>query len=471
MTLTLARLFGEGMLTFLTPCVLPMIPVYLAALVGGDLQQAAREERGRVLARAGLFAVGFIAVFSLMGLAASSAGSFLSGQRPVLRLAGGVLILLFGLKFLGVIRVDWMDRVVKLEEGRFRTRFGGTNAVLMGVVFAAGWSPCVGPMLGYVLTYTATAATSPIQGAFYLSVYGFGFAVPLLLTAAFAGVGVRALRRLGRFLPRIEKAVGVVLVVGAVVLLHGAVSSGGGGADGRTPAKAAASGGPVAGRPSGIRTGRVAEPARAGRTETGAPTCSAPAARPGAAAASAGSGGDSARAGLSKTRLPRMVELYTRSCPVCRRMKPVVAAVTSACRGRRVKIELRDVSRAENRHLVSRYRLVGVPTFVFIDKNGRETARLIGEQTPQALRQALSALMGSPCPGVGQLPFRRLKPSGSGRSNKREGTSCTTRSGTVKGVDGRTTARRSKSKRMGGGGAPSAGAATPACSLKAEASG
>lgn len=334
---------GAGTLTFATPCVLPLLPIYLAALAGGGVGDVESGPRGRLISRALLFSIGFIAVFTALGLTATTAGAFVSEHRPMLQLAGAALILLFGLRFLGVIEIPIMDRAARFDDARLRTRFGAANAVLLGVVFAAGWSPCVGPALGAVLTYAASSAASPWTGAAYLSVYGLGMALPLLAAAALAGPALRFVRRLRPQLPRIERALGALLVAFAVVMVLDAVPSG-----------------------------------RAGAAERADSTC-----------------GDD-----TESRVPQMVALVSSECPVCRRMEPLLERVEDHCAGRGVRIRRIDVADPANRGAVSDYGVVGVPTFLFLDRGGVEAERLIGEQSEQALFHALSEIRGEPCPDV-----------------------------------------------------------------------
>jgi cytochrome c-type biogenesis protein len=302
------------------------------------------------MVRASLFALGFVAVFTLLGLTASSLGSALNAYKPVLMAAGAVLVLVFGLKFLGVISIPFFDRVVKADDTRLTTRFGAVNALVMGVVFAAGWTPCVGPVLGSVLTYTASATSSPAAGAGYLAVYGLGFAVPLLITAAFAEAGIRLLDRIKPHLPRIERVIGALLVVVALSL--------------------------------GWDLVREIQ-ASSGAKQNWAVTLTT---------------------AENGQRSPAMVELYSKDCAICDQMKPVVQSITRECHGKKVLVKAIDVSRSENASLTKKFRVVGVPTFIFLDRAGQEVARLVGKQTEGALRQALSALRGEACPGVGALP-------------------------------------------------------------------
>jgi cytochrome c-type biogenesis protein len=305
-----------------------------------------------------LFAIGFVAVFTAMGMGASSIGALLSGHRAALQLIGALLVLVLALKFLGIVRIPLLDRVARGDDSRVRTRSGGLQAVVMGIVFAAGWSPCVGPVLGTVLTYTASTTSSVALGALYLGTYGLGFALPLLLLAAFAEAGLALLRRLRPHLPRLERVTGVLLLVVGISLGHDAFSS----------------------------------------WQSASHASSAWAASSSAASTLA------VRDEPTPARLPAMVELYATGCPVCQRMDPLVQSLADQCDQHGVRVQRIDVSRPENRALVRQYRVVGVPTFLFLDERGGEVARLVGEQSDATLREALSAVRGVPCPGLGLLP-------------------------------------------------------------------
>jgi cytochrome c-type biogenesis protein len=366
----LLGLFTAGVATFFTPCVLPLIPIYLSALIGTDITKVSKTERGQLVQRALLFSVGFIAVFTLMGLTASSIGGFLTDHKGILQGIGALLILIFGLKFLGLIRIPFFDKIVRADDTKMQTRFGGINAVVMGVVFAAGWSPCVGPVLGSVLTYTASQAASPWVGAGYLALYGCGFAVPLLITAIFAEAAVKLLKKVNRHLPRIERAIGILLVLVAGSLLFDLWNS---------------------------NQSQVVSPHEAGMTLT---------------------------LDEQGERWPVMVEFYSENCPICKRMEPIISGIAGTCNGNQVLVRQIDLSDPANAHYAETFRLRGVPTFVFVDDNAEEVARLIGEQTEGTLMQALSALRGKPCPGLGTLPMLEGETTPLFPTNSDEGVSC-----------------------------------------------
>ena len=355
MHLDLLGIYGAGLLTFVTPCVLPLVPIYLAALVGGA--PAGDGPRGRLMARAGLFALGFVVVFTLLGLTASSLGGLLASHRSLVQVVGAALILLFGLKFLGVINIPLMDRIARLDEGRFRTRFSSVNAVLMGVLFAAGWSPCVGPVLGSVLTYTASATSSPARGALYLAVYGLGLATPLLLTAAFAQAGGRFLKRLRPYVPTLERVMGVALG------LRGLATGIGGGV-------------------ALAREGRADE--RALGTLT------------------VGPGGE---------RQPVLVELYARSCAACKAMQPIVDGLTRQCAEHNVMVKQVELTTPLGRELARRHNVVGAPTFLVFDQERQLVRQMVGVQSEAALKEAVAGLVSRPCPTAAVAPAPEVLPA------------------------------------------------------------
>ena len=349
MDLALAGIFGAGVGTFFAPCVLPLIPVYLSALVGADVRTVKGMARGQLVLRSLAFSLGFILVFSLLGLGAAGLGSFFADNKLVVQLVGALVITLFGLKFLGVVRIPFLDRILRADDRGLTRKIGFVNAFFMGLVFAAGWSPCVGPILGSVLTYTAGRSADMITGALYLAVYGLGFALPLVAVAAFAEAGVGFIRRASRFLPVFERVMGVLLIAAAVLMLGGLYPE----------ARAL-----VASRASGVEATATPDPA-----ET--------------------------------DQFPVMVEFYAEDCPVCQKMAPVMESVTNQCHGRKVEVRQVNITDPKNLRWARKYRIAGMPTFVLFDTDGFEVARLIGLQSEESIKQALSVLRGEPCPGVG----------------------------------------------------------------------
>jgi cytochrome c-type biogenesis protein len=206
--------FLAGVLSFLSPCVLPLVPTYLA-YIGG-----AGAGRALLLRQAGLFVGGFSLVFIAMGASASALGSVIREQRELLTIVGGVLVILFGLVMLGVIRIPILYRDTRLQlsaETKTQSPFG---AVLLGMAFAFGWTPCIGPVLGAILT-AAGASGTLATGVGLLTAYAAGLALPFLVAALAVEPFTRASRGLGPWLPWFERGAGVLLLIVGVMLVTG----------------------------------------------------------------------------------------------------------------------------------------------------------------------------------------------------------------------------------------------------------
>jgi cytochrome c-type biogenesis protein len=213
--------FLAGLLSFFSPCVLPLTPVYLAQLAGASVWRAERSGadgdrlRRATLPHAVAFVGGFALVFIALGATASALGAFLAGHAELLRQVAGVALIVFGLYVAGILRIPALDR-----ERRFSLRFGQASypaSFLVGMAFGLGWTPCVGPILAGVLLIAAQAATLQ-YGVLLLAVYSLGLGVPFLaLGVSFAAVAPR-LKRLSPYLPLIERGTGVLLIALGVVI-------------------------------------------------------------------------------------------------------------------------------------------------------------------------------------------------------------------------------------------------------------
>ncbi|MBI3297742.1 MAG: cytochrome c biogenesis protein CcdA [Elusimicrobia bacterium] len=219
--------FLAGLASFLSPCVLPLIPVYLAFLTGSSFAElTTKTPRHVVIINALAFIGGFSLVFIAMGASASALGAALADHRAWIERLGGAVLLAFGLWQLGVIRMDFLYKDARM---RFREKPAGlAGSVLVGGAFAAGWTPCVGPQLGAALSL-ASLSGSVGKGVLLLAAYSAGFAVPLLLCAVAVERAVKVLDRLKKWLPVFEKASGALLVVLGLTLAggyYGKVSTG-----------------------------------------------------------------------------------------------------------------------------------------------------------------------------------------------------------------------------------------------------
>lgn len=210
-----------GVLSFLSPCVLPVVPPYLAYMGGISMGEMTGQGDGRrrVILPALFFVLGLSTVFLLLGFAASAFGAFfLSNQQVFARVAGAVVVV-FGLHFLGVFRIPLLDREARLDAG---DRGGSAlGAFVLGLAFAAGWTPCIGPQLGAILSLAAQEG-NVARGTLLLAVYAVGLGLPFLLAALFIGRAMGLMSRLKRHMKWIERAMGGLLLLVGLALLTGA---------------------------------------------------------------------------------------------------------------------------------------------------------------------------------------------------------------------------------------------------------
>lgn len=212
--------FLAGLISFLSPCVLPLVPSYLGFLTGLTLDEMTDRRRWAVL-HALCFVAGFSLIFIALGAGATALGATLKFHRETIARVGGVMLIVFGLYSMGVIRIGLLDRDQRLHIDRKPVGFLGS--LLIGMAFAAGWTPCLGPILGGILTL-AGSADSVGRGVELLAAYSAGLAVPFLL-AAYAVDSFRTwFVKFRRWMPWVQRISGVILVVVGVLLVTGELS-------------------------------------------------------------------------------------------------------------------------------------------------------------------------------------------------------------------------------------------------------
>jgi cytochrome c-type biogenesis protein len=219
-----AALFA-GLLSFLSPCVLPLVPPYLVYLAGTSLERFADAEpeprvRWETVGAAALFVAGFSTVFVALGASASVFGSLIRAYADKLALAAGVVIIVMGLHFLGVTRLALLYREKRVTVPK---PVGLWGAYLMGLAFAFGWTPCIGPILAVILAIAASEATVT-KGAGLLAVYSLGLGIPFLAAAFAVEPFAKFLARFRGYLPVVEKTMGGLLVLTGIAFLTGFVS-------------------------------------------------------------------------------------------------------------------------------------------------------------------------------------------------------------------------------------------------------
>ena len=220
-----AALFA-GLISFLSPCVLPLVPAYLVYLTGATIEHVANDARPAVSRRAVmmsalLFVLGFSTVFVALGASASFVGGLIRAWSAQLSIIAGLVIIVMGLHFLGLTRIGFLMREGRLSVAK---PVGLWGAYVMGLAFAFGWTPCIGPILAAILSVAASEATVT-KGAGLLAVYSAGLGIPFLIAAFLVEQFSSVLARMKRHLATVERVMGVLMILVGIGFLTGAVSN------------------------------------------------------------------------------------------------------------------------------------------------------------------------------------------------------------------------------------------------------
>jgi cytochrome c-type biogenesis protein len=216
---TIFAAFIAGLLSFVSPCVLPLIPVYLGYLTGSTLGGDEPPPRQLVFSHALLFVGGFTLIFVVFGALAGFLGRALGTFADYMVWFGGLLLIVFGLHVMGIITIPFFNMQKKLEYGYGQAPSYARSA-LVGMAFAAGWTPCIGPILGTILT-VALQGQNVGLAMFYLLIYSLGLAVPFLVTAWMLTAATRRLKKLNRYMGLIERVSGAFILIIGVLLVTG----------------------------------------------------------------------------------------------------------------------------------------------------------------------------------------------------------------------------------------------------------
>jgi len=215
MIFKLAIAFGAGFISFLSPCVLPIIPGYISYITGKNLNEI-QQNRRIVLFKTITFALGFSFVFILLGIAASFIGNVLIFFGKELRIAAGIIIILFSLNLLGILNFNFLNQDKRFEIGSYKDSY--FFPFIVGAAFAFGWTPCIGPVLGSILALSATEATI-VNAVILLSMYSLGLAIPFILSGYYMTVFLNSKKGFGKYYNRVTITGGVILLITGVLIL------------------------------------------------------------------------------------------------------------------------------------------------------------------------------------------------------------------------------------------------------------
>ena len=215
MIIKLIIAFGAGFISFLSPCVLPIIPGYISYITGKSLDEI-EQNRRVVLLKTITFSLGFSFIFITLGIAASFIGNVLIFFGNELRIAAGIIIIIFSLNLLGFLNFSFLNQDKRFETGSYKDNY--IFPFLVGAAFAFGWTPCIGPVLGSILALSATEATIS-KGVLLLSMYSLGLAIPFILSGYYMTVFLNSKKGFGKYYGRVTKTGGVILLITGILIL------------------------------------------------------------------------------------------------------------------------------------------------------------------------------------------------------------------------------------------------------------
>lgn len=208
--------FLQGMASFLSPCILPLMPIYLSYLTGGSLEEIeGGAKKKSILINSIGFLLGLSLVFTMLGATATALGKFLYFNSNIIRKFGGLIIIVFGIHHIGIINLNFLNR-----ERRFRVKAKAPkfiNSVILGMAFSFGWTPCISVFLSSVLMMAASLETY-VKGMYLLMIYSLGFSVPFLITALFLNLVLQRITNLDKYLKIIKVVSGILLIIMGILV-------------------------------------------------------------------------------------------------------------------------------------------------------------------------------------------------------------------------------------------------------------
>ncbi|MDO5063258.1 MAG: cytochrome c biogenesis CcdA family protein [Peptostreptococcaceae bacterium] len=211
-------LFLEGVITFISPCLLPMLPIYITYFIGDVDQEDHGEHKLRALKNSAGFVLGFSIVFVLLGAAAGTVGKFMFEHSRLINIITGAIIVFFGLSYLGVIKLSILQRTYRAQSNVEPVKFG--KAILFGMIFSIGWTPCVGTFLGSALLIAANAQTV-VKGSLMLLAFSLGLGIPFMISAVLLDKMMGAIDFIDRHHAVIHKIAGILLIIIGLTMMTG----------------------------------------------------------------------------------------------------------------------------------------------------------------------------------------------------------------------------------------------------------
>jgi cytochrome c-type biogenesis protein len=214
--------FVAGIVSFLSPCVLPLIPGYLSFICGTDLENLQKKSKYFILEKSLLFVLGFSIIFILLGASSTFFGSFLLNKSNIFSNVISIIIIIFGLYLLGIVKFNFLNKELKFYISKYSNSF--FFPLIVGMGFAFGWTPCIGPILGSILAL-ASLENTLIQGIFLLITYSIGLGIPFVLAGYYMGNFLVFSKKARKFISKIQKISGLILIVTGILILTSKLQS------------------------------------------------------------------------------------------------------------------------------------------------------------------------------------------------------------------------------------------------------
>ncbi len=329
-TIYLARL-----LSFFSPCVLPIIPVYFYSMTDEN-----NHSWKKLFPRGVVFCLGFIVVFIIMGIGAGGLSSVIIDHKAVINLIAGIIILLLALDFIGVINIPFLQKNYTPKYSRLKTSMPFLNSFILGLLFALTWSPCIGAVLGGILTYVSAVSGNAIQGGWYLFVYGIGLSTPLLVASFFFEKLKGFTGRNHFFVMAVKKILGLVLVIFALMLFSQVL--------------------------------KLADIENKKELEHASNV-------------------------LIPNKLPVFLTLMEPDCESCKDMTTIIEKLKNSCGNKTIEFRDVDIKNQNYAYIAIELGIIGTPTYVILSEQGEELIRFAGGQTIETLNSAIKKVTGKNC--------------------------------------------------------------------------